>query len=127
MERVVLGEDAQAELLKSVAHPVRLRILAQLVREEECVCHLSALLEKPQPYISQQLAGLKAAGLVLDRRDAQRIFYRTANPRIGDLLRAVAVLAGLTEPAGGERHPVPRCPCPKCDTSAHSRAVIMED
>lgn len=118
MERVVLGEDAQAELLKSVAHPVRLRILAQLVREEECVCHLSALLEKPQPYISQQLADLKAAGLVLDRRDAQRIFYRTANPRIGDLLRTVAALAGLPEPSIGERRPVPGCPCPKCDPSA---------
>ncbi|HEX2987026.1 MAG TPA: metalloregulator ArsR/SmtB family transcription factor [Chloroflexota bacterium] len=116
-----LGEEAQTELLKAVSHPVRLRILAELVREEECVCHLSSLLKKPQPYVSQQLAALKAAGLVLDRRDAQRIYYRTASPRIGDLLRAIAALAGLPESHGGARHHVPGCPCPKCSPDTLER------
>jgi len=112
------AKEIQAGVLRAIAHPTRLRILWELVREEECVCHLSALLGKPQPHVSQQLSSLKAAGLVLDRRDAQRIFYRPADPRIGELLRTVAALAGLPEPSNGERRPVPGCPCPKCDPGA---------
>ena len=34
----------------------------ELCGDAECVCHLSALLNKPQPYVSQQLAVLRTAG-----------------------------------------------------------------
>ncbi len=111
-------EEIQAEVLRAIAHPTRLRILQELVQEEECVCHLSALLDKPQPHVSQHLASLKEAGLVLDRRDAQRIYYRPASPEIGVLLRTVARLSGLAESPSGARHPVPGCPCPKCESQA---------
>lgn len=113
-----MAEEMQVALLRAIAHPTRLRILWELVREEECVCHLSALLDKPQPHVSQQLASLKEAGLVLDRRDAQRIYYRTAAPEIEELLRSVARLAGLPERPYESRQPVPGCPCPKCEPSA---------
>ena len=109
------GEELQAEVLRAIAHPTRLRILRELVREEECVCHLSALLDKPQPHVSQHLASLKEAGLVLDRRDAQRIYYRPASPEIEELMRAAARLTGLAEPPLGARQSVPGCPCPKCE------------
>ncbi len=108
------AEEIQAEVLRAIAHPSRLRILRELVREEECVCHLSALLDKPQPHVSQHLASLKEAGLVLDRREAQRIYYRPASPEIEQLVRTVARLTGLAEPAVESRHPVAGCPCPKC-------------
>ncbi len=36
----------QANLLKVMAHPVRLRMLDILCRDSECVCHLSAALDK---------------------------------------------------------------------------------
>jgi DNA-binding transcriptional ArsR family regulator len=111
-------EDARAELLKAMAHPVRLRILEELVADEECVCHLSALLRRSQPYVSQQLAALKEAGLVTDRRDCQRVFYRVTDGRIGDLLSSLSALAGQTSTRGTLRPTVPGCPCPKCDSSA---------
>ncbi len=112
------AEEIQAEVLRAIAHPTRLRILQELVREEECVCHLSALLDKPQPHVSQHLAALKEAGLVLDRREAQRIYSRPASSEIEQLVRTVARLTRLAEPAVGARQPVPGCPCPKCELQA---------
>lgn len=114
MGRGAAGVEARAELLKALAHPIRLGLLEELVREEECVCHLSALFGRPQPYISQQLAELRDAGLVVDRRDGQRVFYRAADPRVAALLNAVRELTGDSDRPQGLRQPLPGCPCPKC-------------
>src|SRR5450756_242939 len=111
-------EDTQAQILKAIAHPFRIRMLEALSADEECVCHLSALFEKPQPYISQQLAALKEAGLVQDRRVAQRIFYRIADPRVLELLDAVRALSGSPALAREPRRAVTGCSCPKCDLEA---------
>lgn len=62
--------------IKLIAHPERLRILDALRREPECVCHLEALLDKPQPYVSQQLRLLRDAGVIQDERRGQNIYYR---------------------------------------------------
>lgn len=111
-------EEAQARLLRTVAHPFRIQVLEVLSQEEECVCHLSALFDKPQPFVSQHLAALKEAGLVADRREGQRIFYRSADPRISNLLRTSQALAGGIETTSPPRGPVSGCKCPKCDPDA---------
>ena len=51
-----------ANRLKLLSHPVRLQILDALRREARCVCHLETVLQRPQPYISQQLAVLRSEG-----------------------------------------------------------------
>ncbi len=106
--------ELQAEMLKALAHPFRLRLLRELSREEECVCHLSALFERPQPYVSQQLAALREAGLVVDRRDAQRVYYRVASQEVAELLRAADRLVGLPQDPLTPRQSIAGCPCPKC-------------
>ena len=58
------GYKQQSQLFRALSHPVRLRILDTLARQEACVCHLTALLRQRQPYVSQQLATLREAGLV---------------------------------------------------------------
>lgn len=100
--------DEALDLFQILAHPVRLRLLAELSREEECVCHLAALLDRPQPYISQQLAELRQAGLVVDRREGQRVFYRVIDRRVHSLLEAAGVIVE------GQRPQVGGCVCPKC-------------
>ena len=107
--------ELQAELLKTLAHPVRLRLLRELVQEEECVCHLAVLLERPQPYVSQQLAALREAGLAVDRREGQRVYYRVASQEVVDLLKAVDRLFGLSPDQTVPSHPLAGCPCPKCE------------
>ncbi len=114
----MLGQSADplvrdAGLLRAVAHPIRLAILETLAQDEECVCHLSTLLERPQPYVSKQLAELREAGLVIDRRDGMRIYYRLTDARIASLLEDVRALTGRKPPPG--RRSLPGCPCPRCE------------
>jgi ArsR family transcriptional regulator len=67
----------------------RLRVLALLSREGElCVCELTCALGEIQPKISRHLAVLREAGLVLDRRQGQWIYYRL-NPGLPKWARAV--------------------------------------
>jgi DNA-binding transcriptional ArsR family regulator len=59
-----------AELLKAVAHPLRLRIVAILVDGDANVTELAQRLGATQPIVSQQLRILRSHGLVAaDRRD----------------------------------------------------------
>jgi ArsR family transcriptional regulator, arsenate/arsenite/antimonite-responsive transcriptional repressor len=67
----------------------RLRVLALLAREGElCVCELSGALDEIQPKISRHLALLREAGLVLDRRQGQWVYYRL-NPKLPGWAHAV--------------------------------------
>ena len=113
------GYKVQARLFRALAHPVRLRILDVLAQQEACVCHLTALLGQRQPYVSQQLATLRDAGLVADRREGTLIYYRLADEHLARLIdegkELVRDLAG--EPFAFP--PIPQealdnCPCPRC-------------
>lgn len=55
-------------VLKALADPTRLRILALLASGEICVCHIHTALDVPQPTASRHLAYLKKSGLVEDRK-----------------------------------------------------------
>ena len=71
---------ATDDFFKALADPTRLRLLMLLTAEGElCVCELTHALREIQPKISRHLGLLRAAGLVLDRRQGQWIFYRV-NP-----------------------------------------------
>lgn len=108
-----------AEILKAMGHPERLRILVALREGEECVCHLTALLKQRQPYVSQQLSFLRDAGLISDRKEGLRVYYRIRDPRAFQLLDTVGQMAGkkgLSEGRAG-RHTLAACPCPRCAAS----------
>jgi DNA-binding transcriptional ArsR family regulator len=113
------GFGKQALLFRALAHPVRLRIMDLLAHQEACVCHLTTVLGKRQPYVSQQLAMLRDAGLVTDRRDGTLIYYRLADGSLAVLLKegrvATEALAGegLVYPPSPDG-PVANCPCPRC-------------
>lgn len=101
-----------ADLLKAMAHPIRLHILNMLRQGELCVCHIENALGKRQPYISQQLMILRDAGIVESRKNGLQVYYRISDPRVPPLLGAAL---GGDEP---ERVvPLPNCSCPAC-TSA---------
>jgi ArsR family transcriptional regulator len=110
----------QARLFKTLAHPIRIAILDLLRHDEECVCHMEAILGKRQAYISQQLAVLRAAQIIIDRRDGMNTFYRVVRPEIYPLLDAARALS----PVSGAAPLVPirreSCPCPKCSPVARA-------
>lgn len=118
------GYEQTAAILKALAHPVRLQILDLLQQEgEACVCHLESRLGQRQAYISQQLARLRTAGLVEDRREGLNVFYSVVMPEAGPLLELAQDLAAAR---AGVRNSGPlfeadppaaplECPCPNCE------------
>jgi ArsR family transcriptional regulator len=102
-----------AQLLRALAHPARLHLLNALRDGEECVCHLSALLRQRQAYVSQQMMSLRQAGLIEDRKEGLRMYYRIKDPRVFAVLDAVNLFAG-SKGIASEPPRVVACPCPKC-------------
>src|SRR5690554_2641745 len=73
---VILDEIPKiAEILKLLADRTRLTILALLQDRELCVCDIVDVLETTQPNISQHLRKLKNAGLVIEDRRGQWVYY----------------------------------------------------
>jgi len=78
------------QLFKGLADQTRLRILNLLIHGELCVCDLQYVLESSQPNVSRHLIYLKNSGLVQDRREGPRMYYRLEQPteRVRKLLFA---------------------------------------
>ena len=82
----------QAEICKTLADSNRLMLLHELREGEKSVGQLVSILNLPQSNVSRHLAVLREGGIVLTRREGTTIYYRLANPKIGqacDLVREV--------------------------------------
>lgn len=93
-----------ASILKSlslIADPTRVRLLLLLRQEELSVAELQEILSLPQSNISAQLAKLKAAGLVNDRRSGKNRLYQLEEPAAKDREAHMHFLA-LLDAAGAE-------------------------
>ncbi len=112
-------------LVRAIAHPARLRLLDALRNGEECVCHLTTLLGQRQAYVSQQLMFLRRAGLIADRKDHLRVYYRVRDPRIFQVLDAVRAMTAAPT-ASPERTVLTTCPCPKCQSAIETRSADGE-
>jgi DNA-binding transcriptional ArsR family regulator len=118
----MLSKNPTAYIFKALMHPTRLAILGILREGEQCVCHLEAVLGYRQAYISQHLMVLRGAGLVEDRRDGARIFYRVVKPEVFDLVEHASQLSGVKrEPYKYDR--VADCPCPKCNSAKENESI----
>lgn len=78
-----------SDLLKSIAHEGRLMILCHLASGEKSVTELEHLLAARQATVSQQLARLRAEGIVADRREGKTIHYSIKDERVVHLLGLV--------------------------------------
>jgi ArsR family transcriptional regulator len=74
----------KAELLRALADPTRLSMLAALREASEpvCICDFTAAYELSQPTISHHMAKLRAAGLVESEKVGIWVYYRLS-PSIG--------------------------------------------
>ncbi|MCL4542836.1 MAG: metalloregulator ArsR/SmtB family transcription factor [Deltaproteobacteria bacterium] len=73
---------AEAELLKTLGHPVRLRIIEVLINNKSCVKNIWETLGLPQATVSQHLVSLKNKGIVSCKRDGVRMCYQLSDKRI---------------------------------------------
>ncbi len=77
------------EVLKAIAHPVRLQIVELLQAEEMCVGDIAENLGGKQAITSQQLNMMKARGVLSCRRDGARVYYRIENRNVIKLLDCI--------------------------------------
>lgn len=72
--------DKEADILKVLGDPLRLRLVILLAREDElCVCKLVDAVDEPQFKVSRHLGVLRNAGLVQARREGTWMHYRLAD------------------------------------------------
>ncbi|MGE5582871.1 MAG: ArsR/SmtB family transcription factor [Bacillota bacterium] len=82
--------NAKAELLKAIAHPVRLCIVRGLIREGECnVQKMQNCLEMPQSTISQHLTKLRDSGIIKGHRCGVEVYYQVINEDVRKIVQAL--------------------------------------
>ena len=84
-EMVARAAEASA-FMKALAHEGRMMILCHLSAGEKTVSQLEALLGQRQAAVSQQLARLRAEGLVECRRDGKARYYSVSDPRAAEVV-----------------------------------------
>lgn len=78
-----------AEVLKAVAHPLRLLIVETLQDGEKSVGEIVDALGEKQAVTSQQLTMMKDRGVLASRREGAKVFYRILNPHVIHVLDCV--------------------------------------
>jgi DNA-binding transcriptional ArsR family regulator len=89
LERMVGSARRASDFLKALAHESRLMILCILAEGEKSVSELEDILSLRQPTVSQQLARLRADGLVSTRRDGKAIYYNLASDEARVVIGAI--------------------------------------
>jgi DNA-binding transcriptional ArsR family regulator len=74
--------NARASVLKAMAHPTRLFIIEELEKEERCVCDLTEQIGADVSTVSKHLSVLKQAGIVIDDKRGNQVYYRLRVPCI---------------------------------------------
>src|SRR5215510_11006353 len=89
LDRMVENAQRASDFLKALAHESRLMILCILAESEKSVSELEDLLNLRQPTVSQQLARLRADGLVSTRRNGKTIYYNLASEEVRIVIGAI--------------------------------------
>ena len=89
LDRMVDNAKRASDSLKALAHESRLMILCILAEGEKSVGELEDILELRQPTVSQQLARLRADGLVTTRRNGKTIYYSLASDEARVVIGAI--------------------------------------
>ncbi|MFF3838568.1 ArsR/SmtB family transcription factor [Streptomyces sp. NPDC001930] len=108
----------KAEFFKTLGHPVRIRVLELLSEREHGVAEMLRDTGVEPAYLSQQLAVLRRANMVVARREGTAVYYALTSPQVAELLMIArtilsGVLAGQAELLADLRAAVPRAAVPR--------------
>ena len=84
----------KAELFRTLGHPARIRILELLSERDRPVYEMLAAIDIEPSNLSQQLAVLRRAGLVAQRREGADVVYALSAPAVAELLLVSRRLLG---------------------------------
>jgi len=80
-----------SQIFKALAHPSRLRLMENLMKRECCVSEIQKCIDLSQPNVSQHLSVLKEAGLIVGRRERNKICYSISDERITKILKTFEI------------------------------------
>ena len=86
--------EAQARVIKALAHPTRLFLVEELCRQERCVCELAEGVGADVSTVSKHLALLRQAGIVRDEKRGKQVFYAL---RVGCALELTSCASAIVE------------------------------
>lgn len=88
VERSVDNQSVElaVEIFAMLADATRVRIILALKDVELSVNELAVVVDKPPAAVSQHLAKLRLARIVLTRHEGNRVFYRLANEHARQLV-----------------------------------------
>jgi DNA-binding transcriptional ArsR family regulator len=81
--------ERQAEIVKAVAHPLRVAAIDFLKDGEKCVCEIAAHLGAERSNVSRHLAVMVGAGVLSCRKDGLKVFYKLRTPCVAGFLSCV--------------------------------------
>ena len=81
-----------SHLLKSISHPIRLKILCLLENNEMTVGEIRNAVQTTHANISQHLTILRNQGIIDSRKDSNFIYNRIADERVIELIKAMHTL-----------------------------------
>ena len=82
------------DILKALAHPIRLCIVKNLLDQKQCnVGHMQDCLNLPQSTVSQHLQKLKYAGVIEGTRHGLEVNYKIRNDKIIKLINSILILS----------------------------------
>ena len=84
--------DQIAAMLKTMAHPIRLKILCLLEEKELSVGELREIVKTTNANVSQHLNILRNQGIITFRKEANFIYNRIGDPKILELIRTMRQL-----------------------------------
>lgn len=77
----------KSELLKALAHPIRLCIVKGLMEKKRNVTNIQGCLDLPQSTVSQHLFKLKAVGIIKGERNGLEISYQVINEEARKIIK----------------------------------------
>jgi len=81
--------EKQAEIVKSIAHPLRIAILDFLRNGEQCVCDIAEHIGSERSNVSRHLSVMVKAGVLGSRKDGLKVIYELKTPCILEFFSCV--------------------------------------
>ncbi len=82
--------ERTSETLKVLGHPVRLKMLAGILKDECNVAQIQKKLGLPQSTVSQHLSSLRNMGIIKGRREGTKRCYKVIDEMVIKILRMIA-------------------------------------
>ncbi len=91
MKKLISNEklDYIAPILKTLSHPLRLKIINILEEGEKAVFEIVELIGVSQALTSHQLSIMKSAGIVKQRREKNYVYYSISQDHVYGLLECI--------------------------------------